>query len=969
MDTRRRKIEAVAITAMIVISVFAGIMPMVSASITLLGTNGSPGAGVNTTEGDNTTLAGAITFLNFTASDTSNATNVTLKFPEVFDLSELTYDKVSLTGFNNITNITNVTIDATNKTVTIHNETAANITATGRMFTINLTSLKMPTTANNTPGYIINMSVWNDTGNAYDYADIILTVDPNVPNKWYVNTSYEGNTTVGDSIKFGINVTDQYGNLNDTGPYTATIVVLEGAATVSPYNPTTNATGGYYPIWLNATETPTAVKIRVSGSGLTSTTKWFEFFSPVSGIIATVAPEEIYANNTDKANVTVQLVDADGNPVSVPGKSVTISELNSPDYPALGLTFYNITGGNGTTITGTTNSAGIAYFDAKAGSKSGATKLNIVAEGGLYTEKILTLKQAPNATNTGGTVYPAAISTITAGVGKVITATLKDYNASAIKNAADFPIKFNITDGDAKWTENGLKVYEGISDSNGNVSATLYSTNASAANKINVTISVKNETGGWEEVKSFTGITVAPNNATKFKITPAPPVALPTSKGAHQNFTVQLIDDYGNDNKTAGIDIIVTNNKPEYGNMTNGTFYNEQIVTTTGAGGNASFTYYVNVSGVVYTANLDLNASELNITDTITITTSGAGGVDIKANKTNPLVGDSVLLTINITDAEGNRLSLQGVPITLTTTGGTLGDYALISDANGQNFTTLTSTEPGPITVTAYAAGYSDSETVIFSGNATTFVITPEKASLSVGETCNLTIQAKDANGYNTSMYNGKSIAGQTINFIVSPTGATLGTTSTTFDSTGKATNNITSATANTYTITGAGIGTSNTTTVEFTPVEVKNFSVNITPPSITVNKSTTVTVTVTDADTGAAVEGATVNLSGCGVDLSNTTDAAGIATFEVNASSTGNITVTVSKEGYNTKEETITVTPAITLLDYYRMYEDGDVSTVTDTEILKAEDDWVGNVIPPGFDRWLTDEEILTLEDEWVAT
>ena len=92
------------------------------------------------------------------------------------------------------------------------------------------------------------------------------------------------------------------------------------------------------------------------------------------------------------------------------------------------------------------------------------------------------------------------------------------------------------------------------------------------------------------------------------------------------------------------------------------------------------------------------------------------------------------------------------------------------------------------------------------------------------------------------------------------------------------------------------------------------NFSVSITPSDITVNKSETVLVDVRDADTGEPVEGATVNLSGCGVEMSNETNASGIAAFEVKATSTGNITVTVSKTGYKTwmKEEGIVVKPGV---------------------------------------------------------
>jgi len=107
--------------------------------------------------------------------------------------------------------------------------------------------------------------------------------------------------------------------------------------------------------------------------------------------------------------------------------------------------------------------------------------------------------------------------------------------------------------------------------------------------------------------------------------------------------------------------------------------------------------------------------------------------------------------------------------------------------------------------------------------------------------------------------------------------------------------------------------------------VKAKNFFVSITPSNITVNKSETVLVDVRDADTGEPVEGATVDLSGCGVEMSNETNASGIAAFEVKATSTGNITVTVSKTGYNTwtKEDGIVVASIVGIGD---MNGDGKV-------------------------------------------
>ena len=80
----------------------------------------------------------------------------------------------------------------------------------------------------------------------------------------------------------------------------------------------------------------------------------------------------------------------------------------------------------------------------------------------------------------------------------------------------------------------------------------------------------------------------------------------------------------------------------------------------------------------------------------------------------------------------------------------------------------------------------------------------------------------------------------------------------------------------------------------------------------------------MTEEETGVPVEGAVVNLSGCGVSLINMTDASGIATFEVSASEPGNITVRVTKSGYKDWEGNISV------------YAQGDVNG--DSEVLPSD-------------------------------
>ncbi|MCK4735405.1 MAG: hypothetical protein KAT65_23330 [Methanophagales archaeon] len=170
------------------------------------------------------------------------------------------------------------------------------------------------------------------------------------------------------------------------------------------------------------------------------------------------------------------------------------------------------------------------------------------------------------------------------------------------------------------------------------------------------------------------------------------------------------------------------------------------------------------------------------------------------------------------------------------------------------------------------------------------------------------------------------------------------------------------------------------TVTLDKTPPTIE-FVEPPTPENNSINTTGNVTITVTVADSSGVStvllnwngENESMNPLSPGTQMMYMT---GDATWSINKTdlSPGDYAYKVyANDTYDNwgESETRVVTVEIVknILDYYRTYEDGDVSTVTDIEILKAEDDWIGNVIPQGFDRWLSDEEILTLEDEWVAT
>ena len=745
-----------------------------------------------------------------------------------------------------------------------------------------------------------------------------LQIEAASPAKWNIDTPY-GNSTVEDTLEIVINVTDEFGNINNTFAYwingSITLTWIKGSGSISP-DASVNLNGAMNKPCVNktiiASERPAEVKVEVFGGGLTPDSETIKFCAAPTTIALTLDKPFLFANNSDTATLTAQLKDAEGEDVMAPGVDITISE-----YTTYGLRF-----DGKLRTTNTTDPNGRATFTVKAGRKAGDAKIIANIESGPYAgikgEIDLLLKQAPDTGNTANTVYPATITAITAGENRTITLTLKDYNDTAIKNAVDFPIEFNITSGDAKWLESDGKVYQVTSDSNGNVSATLYSTNASAANRINVMISVKNETGGWETVKTISNINVVAGVPTKLEISPKKSVGLTNVKGTSQVFTLQLQDAYGNDNTSATSPVLITTDNEALGNMTCGTTtVNNNLWCNITANGNTTFTYTVN-STVPGTAKLTVNVTEFGIIDTITITTTGPTGLNLTVDKKLPLVGESVTATAQLTALVGGKetdIAINNITITFTLwdpDGNLVGYTTNNTDTTGAATYTFSKTTLGTYTIKAANATYegvTDTNTTTYVGNATQIWIAVNNTNPQVNETISVYAIFKDKSGYNSS-----SVDGDKVSFIANGAEFTKETIS----------NGVASAT---YTPTEQGIVTlyvfytnatnpywegvtpSNSTDINVGPPEALTVTANVT--SVVVGTPTAVLFNVTSD--GEAVEGALVSVSQAGVELVNgTTDATGLVTLTVNATSEGIINVTASKTGYESGNTTINATQAV---------------------------------------------------------
>jgi hypothetical protein len=87
-------------------------------------------------------------------------------------------------------------------------------------------------------------------------------------------------------------------------------------------------------------------------------------------------------------------------------------------------------------------------------------------------------------------------------------------------------------------------------------------------------------------------------------------------------------------------------------------------------------------------------------------------------------------------------------------------------------------------------------------------------------------------------------------------------------------------------------------------PAALKKFALSSTG-SLYKNRTRTITVTVKNLDTSAAVFGASVRASGCGVLVTKFTDASGVAKLTLKPTKTGYVTFRVSRSGFETKSFT----------------------------------------------------------------
>jgi len=693
--------------------------------------------------------------INVTPTGLINASNAVTFYVNVTALKEpIKPPVINLTAFG-----------LSNVTTTYVNETTSSTGAPVYIYKATNIDLSKATYTSKT--FSVKVYYTSTVNKTYNYS---LTVIPNTPYRWVVleNTTngvsyYKWPSSDDSAVPASLGATvinateyiavaDKYGNVINltenytSSSYTATIAVLTKNGSLNRTTVSVSSSSPYAAVLVSVpvSAAPCNVTIQPYGSGLVATTKTIMFSPGIAYLNLSFSKSTLYANNTDSAKVYVALKDSKGDTLPLKGVNITISEVTT-----LGLKF------NGNlSATAATNASGIAVFTVTAGKKYGTAEVRAVVNmsssfpwNGKFGNNTIKLLQAPNYTAIAKAVVPTNGS-IVAGVKVPVTITLKDYNDTPIKNCDMYPIKFNITSGDAKWLENNGTCYEIIkTDANGNATATLYTTNATS-NTVKVVVSYKNEAGKWVNITRV--YTVKANKVHEIAIyyngkKISGGYAYPVGVSLSPTFTIKYLDEYGNVNKSSGTVKIVPQSSivgsfsTSTVTLTNG-YVNVTFTTNKSAPAGASATFTLN----------DTTYKTGNVT--LKIISSGVKNVALSVSPSYPRVGNNVTVTAKLLGIDNTLLAKPNVNLTMTVLQPD-GVYQIpqkkSTTPSGIATFVFPGKLPGKYTVKVYNTTYgiSNTTTVVFVGPPVKLVLSADKTTVTNGSTVVFTVKTVDVYG------------------------------------------------------------------------------------------------------------------------------------------------------------------------------------------------------------------------------
>ncbi|QDX40795.1 S-layer family protein [Salarchaeum sp. JOR-1] len=659
-----------------------------------------------------------------------------------------------------------------------------------------------------------------------------------------------------------------------------------------------------------------------STKALNSGSGQLTFSGSIAGVEVTSNVTEIAANGSATANVTLQLVNANGEPIHRSGVNVAWS-------------FDNATAANVSSVqsSGTTSAQGEAYITFTA-TKPGVTVTitGIEQKNGNADSTTVATVTGPISPNQSSFTVSSHKKEFTAQVNSTHTATV------TLRDGGNNPISGETV----KFTVNGTVVATNTTNDKGVATAKLTLGTEKKDYQINASVA------GWSpEPSVLVETTAAPVEELQFT-TDSRVVAAESTL----DVTIQAVDEFGNVNTSVTSETITLNSSDDSTIFVQDADNTKQITS-----GNVTFTIEANATegSATLTATTTLanvtntsgtwsiqTASQLNVTFTPeTLTVSDAPGA-VNATK----------IKAQLVGPDGKPLPIAGEKITFGRLSGNAAKLNTTSDTTNQNgvawvWVNATS-NTGTTEFIAQAQNYTaqGSATITTTGAVDRLVVTPNKTTVEPGTNVSVSFKFVDSQGRTVPFMDTVSLNTDLGKMV--PQTVELNA-SNEFTATAMLTNVSADGTA-TITAIADSAGAASQATVTF---ETTTANVSVTDSTVsntTVVTGENITVTATVSNTGNAEGSLNVTLSTDGnVTASQTvTVAAGATTtveFTTSFSATGNHTVAVN----GLAATTITVnaedqlTPVEELAAQYDTNNNGQLGT---TEFLSAVSAWQNDEI-----------------------
>jgi hypothetical protein len=830
MKTKIKEIEAIAIAAIMVVSIFAGIMPSIVPVALAL----TPPAGNFTAYEQSYNVSG----INIRAGSEGQF-NITVGNATFFPAENITL--INITVPTELTPVA-ATLKVKNTAGSYITVTASLPTAGGENITVNLTSNhQLNNTNNGNVSIIFNATAKTsitDLANgdyieftvyAADDEGTMIQPTPNIGSGLWVKQNIQKKIVINpdpasgytnEDIQLFVNVTDVYGNVNNTGgTVNFTGVAVSGGAfvTLSLTNATsnqggqTNTTNASMFNISDTTQESVTVSVTTNTTGITPVGATVHFVAPITAVDVYGNLSTLQADSASVVLIQAQLKAADDSDVKLSGRTVEWY-LNNTLLGSLSAT------------SSTTNADGIANVTMTAKHDTGFAKITgrttPTTSPPTYITDSWVVQLVPKVDSTQCTVVNTTATIQANATTSTITATIKNHAGGLLDG---IPVTFNVTSdvtSDTTGTVDGVKKITKNSGTDGNASVVFTSKKAPETNTINVTVvvdSAETQIGGYEQT-----ITVNPANADHITVSPAV-LVIGASSGNVLTINATIRDAEENLNITTGYSAIFSIADDSIGNLTavdDGAITPTTVTTSTAVGTDGFITVNFTANGELASTTFIVNISGAGptlINVTRTLEAANADGLSLTPNVTTKPIGESIELTAQLTyGVEPVAISGKSVSYIIEEGVGTLTSDEGTSDALGASTTILTSTSAGLVTVLAQSElGFYDSTTVTFSGNASSLKLTPSPETVGSGENSTITVQAVDVNGYNSSRTKtGAVITGRMVTYSITSGTGELKDADTTFDANGTASVNVTSTTAGDVTVRAIGAGVLGTTTV-----------------------------------------------------------------------------------------------------------------------------------------------------------